>query len=183
MGDAVTQFSSGAGHAAKARGEIGFQMRLDLAGEHGARPFGADGDGDWVAVDDGGGDEAGGLGFVDNVDQHTSRFSRLSDWRVQRFISGGAVGDEHAIEIAAGEGADMQRNAVRGGQGHQFRIGLFSDDSNDDRRLHQQPRLLHGRLAATNHQRVFAAQIQEYREVFHMPAPSSSSSRPSSSSW
>ena len=150
--------------------ETGRQHRLDLLAdalaEDRGRTLGADGDHQRVAVDDGGGDDGGEVGAVDDIDRNAAGLRGGRYRRLERRVGS----DEHqgrTVQHAGLEAGAEPGNGAMADQPVELGMEPVGDERHDCLRFEQQPDLAQGFLAAADHHHAALAHVEEHREIAH----------------
>ena len=149
--DGVAERFTDAGEGAQRCGQYRFKVGLNRAGQHGGGPFGANRDGDWIAIDDCGGDELAVRKIVDDVYK-----------RALGRGDGGGAGVLNGVLVCAVEkhGTNciaVVHRAICEGQfalcspAVDFRGGVLCQHAYAAFGFHQKPQLCHCRIATARY--------------------------------
>ncbi len=147
--------------------EDGFEFFSDVCGVGGAGSFGADGDLEAAAFDDGGDEEVAELGDVDDVAEYFELLAVLVDSLVEWAAAGGGDCEDGADEVVFGVGGFDELGGGIGAEcGHHVTDSLGDDD--EARACGQEGlRLSYGDGAATDYDHTATGQLEEYGVLCH----------------
>ena len=152
---------------AQRSGQALLKVGLDRARQHGRGPFGADGHGDGIAVDDGGGDEFAVVQVVDDVDQRAVGLGDGGGAGILDLVLVGGVEQRRTGGVTVAQGAVDQCQLALGGPCLDLRICIRCKDSDRSLGFHQQAQLGQSSLATARKDDAAACGGQKDRKMVH----------------